>query len=231
MMKNCRRSGTVRIVELSHHLHPGQEEYKLEVDNRFVEELLPEYERPPDAWYVMSEVRMWSHVGTHMESPFHYLKDGVDVASISLEHVVGEGVLVDFTDRGVGASITLEDMEERGQDIREGDILFVRTGLSHNYRTPRSHDRPYFAIEAIRWLVEKGISCLGVDCSGIEKRDVSTQPCHQMLFQHGIPLIEHLANLEQLTRMRFFVVAVPWRVHGLEASPVSVIAFESDDAG
>lgn len=229
MMKNCRRTGTVRIVELSHDLHPGQEEYQLEVEHRYVEELLPEYKRPPDAWYIMSEVRMWSHVGTHMESPFHYLKEGQDVAHIPLERVVGEGVLVDFTDKSVGAPITVEDMEERGQDIREGDIVFVRTGLSHNYRTPRSHDRPYFPAATIRWLVEKGITCLGVDCSGIEKRDQPTQPSHEMLFKHGIPLIEHLANLEQLSKKRFRVVAVPWRVHGLEASPVSVIAFESDD--
>ena len=231
MMENCPWNGTARVLELSHHLCPGREEYQLEVDNRYVEELLPEYERPPDAWYIMSEVDMWSHVGTHMESPFHYLGDGEDVADIPLERVVGEGVLVDFADRGIGVPITLEDMEDRGQDIRKDDILFIRTGLSHNYRTPRSHDRPYFTVEAIRWLVEKGISCMGVDCSGIEKRDEPTQPCHEMLFRHGIPLIEHLAHLEQLTKRRFFVVAVPWRVHGLEASPVSVIAFEPPDTG
>ncbi len=230
-MKDCDQIGAARIVELSHYLHPGQEEYQLEVENHYVEDLLPEYERPPDAWYIMSEVRMWSHVGTHIESPFHYLRDGEDVAHIPLERVVGAGIVLDFADKGVGAPITLEDMERRGQDIQEGDILFIRTGLSHNYRTPRSHDRPYFTIEAIRWLVDRGISCLGVDCSGIEKRDEPTQPCHEMLFQHGIPLIEHLAHLEQLSKRRFFVVAVPWRVHGLEASPLSVIAFEPDDPG
>jgi arylformamidase len=217
-----------RIVELSHVLLPGKEEYQLEVFNRFVEDLLPEYERPPDAWYVMSEVQMWSHVGTHMEAPFHYLKDGQDCADIPLERVVGEGVLVDFTDKAIGEPITVEDLRVRGSDIHRGDIVFVRTGLSHNYRTPRSHDRPYFPVESIRWLAEKKIACLGVDCSGIEKRDEPTQPSHKLLFKHGIPLIEHLAHLDRLTKERFFVVAVPWRVRGLDASPVSVIAFEAD---
>jgi arylformamidase len=215
-----------RVVELSHKLLPGEEEYELEVHNRYVEELLPEYTRPPGAWYIMSEVHMWSHVGTHMEAPLHYLKDGHDCAELPLERVVGDGVLVDFTDKAVGEPITVQDLEERGQDIRKGDIVFIRTGLSHNYRTPRSHDRPYFPPESIRWLVSKKIACLGVDCSGIEKRDEPTQPSHETLFKHGIPLIEHLAHLEQLTTTRFFVVAVPWRVRGLEASPVSVIAFE-----
>lgn len=221
-MKRC------RVVELSHELVPGQEEYQLEVANRYVEELLPEYERPPEAWYVMSEMRMWSHVGTHLESPYHYVRNGDDVAAIPLERVVGECILIDFTDKGTGEPITRMELKQRGADIREGDIVFVRTGLSHNYRTARSHDRPYFEAGAIRWLVERGISCLGVDCSGIEKRNEPEQPDHELLFSHGIPLIEHLAHLDQLRSKRFFVVAVPWRVHGLEACPVSVVAFEED---
>jgi len=215
-----------RTVELSHHLIPGEEEYRLEVKNRFVDDLLPEYDRPPEAWYVMSEVDMWSHVGTHMESPFHYLKDGQDCAEIPLTRVVGECVLLDFTDKEVEEPITVEDLEERGQSVREGDIVFIRTGLDHNYRTPRSHDRPFIPPDAITWLVERGIACLGVDCSGIEERGLPSQPSHRTLFEHGIPLIEHLAHLDGLTSDRFFVVAVPWRVCGLDASPVSVVAFE-----
>lgn len=72
-----------------------------------------------------------------------------------------------------------------------------------------------------------------VDCSGFEKRDEPRQPNHEILFSHDIPLIKHLAHLEKLQSTRFFMVAVPWRVHGLEASPASVVAFEkeADDRG
>ena len=217
-----------KIIELSHDLVPGQEEYQLEVQNRFVEELLPEYVRPPGAWYIMSEVKLWSHVGTHMESPFHYLKDGGDVAMIPLKKVVGECILIDFSDKKVKEPIAASELDERGKYIQTGDIVFIRTNLSHNYRTLRSHDRPYFTLDAIQWLVDRKISCLGVDCSGIEKRDEPNQPDHELLFKNGIPLIEHLAHLEEITQERFFVVAVPWRVHGLEASPVSVVAFEEE---
>jgi arylformamidase len=214
-----------KMIELSHDLLPGQEEYQLEVQNRLVDEMLPEYIRPEGAWYIMSEVKLWSHVGTHMESPFHYLKDGGDVSTIPLKRVVGEGILVDFSDKKAKEAITAAELEQRGKNTQAGDIVFIRTNLSHNYRTPQSHDRPYFTLEAIQWLVDRKIGCLGVDCSGIEKRDEPKQPDHELLFKNGIPLIEHLAHLDELTQERFFVVAVPWRVHGLEASPVSVIAF------
>lgn len=217
----------LRPVELSHVLVPGEEEYKLEVENHLVEELLPDYAglRPPTADYIMSDVSMWSHVGTHLEAPYHYFRDRDDVSQIPLGSVVGECSLIQFTDRGPGEPITKTDLEERGGDVRPGDIAFVRTDQG-NYRTPQSHDRPYFTEEAIAWLVAKGIRCLGVDCSGIEQRGMHGQPNHVQLFEHGIPLIEHLAGLDRLQSTRFFVVAVPWRVRGLDASPVSVVAFE-----
>jgi arylformamidase len=217
----------LRPVELSHVLIPGDEEYKLEVESRLVEEFLPDYVglRSANADYIMSEVSMWSHVGTHLEAPYHYFREREDVSGIALESVVGECTLVQFTDRGHNEAITLGDVVERGGDIRRGDIVFIRTDQGH-YRTPQSHDRPYFAEAAIDWLVERGITCLGVDCSGIEKRGVPGQPNHVRLFENGIPLIEHLAGLDRLASSRFFVVAVPWRVRGLDASPVSVVAFE-----
>jgi arylformamidase len=217
----------LRAIELSHVLHPGEEEYELRVMSRPVEEFLPEYVglRPPKAHYVMSEVELWSHVGTHIEAPAHYFAGGADVADLALARVVGECALVELTDRGPNEEITRGDLEERGGHVREGDIVFVRTDSGH-YRTPRSHDRPYFAEDAVAWLVEREISCLGVDCSGIERRGVPGQPNHARLFANGIPLIEHLSGLDRLRSSRFFVVAVPWRVRGLEASPVSVVAFE-----
>jgi arylformamidase len=216
-----------RVIELSHRLRPDEEEYGLHVRNRFVEELLPDYAglRPEGADYIISEVFLWSHVGTHMEAPFHYFKDGVDVADLPLERVAGEAALLTLTDRGPGEAIERSDLEERGAHVRDGDIVLVRTDQGH-YRTPQSHDRPYLTEEAISWLIERKIACLGVDCSGIEKRGEPRQPNHSKLFERGIPLIEHLAHLDQLRRSRCYVVAVPWRVHGLEASPVSVVAFE-----
>ena len=218
-----------RVVELSHHLIPFEEEYRLEVRSRYVEELQPDYAglRPEGADYIMSEVFLWSHVGTHIEAPYHYFKTGTDVAGIALDQVAGSCSLIDFTDKRVGEEITREELAERAAGLQAQDIVFVRTD-SGNYRTPQSHDRPYFAEDAIAWFVEQGISCLGVDCSGIEKRGLPRQPNHVQLFENGIPLIEHLAHLDLLQTRRFFVVAVPWRVRGLEASPVSVLAFEED---
>ena len=67
-----------RTIELSHALFPGEEEYNLAVRSDFVENFIPHYQgkRPADQWYILSEIAMWSHVGTHIEAPYHYQKDG-----------------------------------------------------------------------------------------------------------------------------------------------------------
>ncbi len=218
-----------RLIELSFDLFPGQEEYTLDVVNKPVREMLPFYANklPSEEWNVMSEVFLWSHVGTHIEVPLHHIEGGLDCAGIPISRVVGDACVLDFTDKRKSEMITKEEILERGSIIREGDIVFIRTGLDHLYRTPRSHDRPYLATDAVAWLVyEKKISCLGVDCSGIENRNEPEQPNHKLLLSEGIPLIEHLAHLGQLSKERFYVVAVPLRVHGLDACPVAVLAFE-----
>jgi len=215
-----------RIVDLSHTLLPGKEEYKLEVKNKFVEEFLPGHFRPKENWYIMSEVFMWSHVGTHLEAPYHYLREGKDVSQIPIERVMGEAVILDFSHKETNEPITKEELEEKGADIKEGDIIILKTGLDRFYRTSKAHDRPYLTLQATSWLVEKKISCLATDASGFEVRGVHDQPNHKLLFKNDIPVIEHLTNLDKLTRKRIFLIALPWKVKGLDSSPVRVIAIE-----
>lgn len=217
----------MRIVDLSHKLIPGKEEYKLEVHTLFTDELLPQYHRPPEDWYILSEVNFLSHVGTHVEFPYHCLKDGRDASETPLELLIGRCVLIDVSHKENGKAIGARDLEESGASIEPGDIVFLRTGRSRNYRTKRQHERPYLTTGAIRWLIRKEIHCLGVDCSGIEKKGASRQINHKMLFENGIPLVEYLNNLGKLRAKEFTVFILPLNITGLEASPVRVIAVEN----
>ncbi len=218
-----------RIVELSHTLYPGEEEYKLEVQTFPVTKLFPKYKSRPQDNYIMTEVTLESHVGTHVEVPYHYVKGGKDVTEIPIENLVGEAVVLDFMDKKVDQAITLDDFKAYDSKIREGDIVFVKTGCDRNYRTDKAHDRPYITVAAAEWLVGKGIHCLGIDCTGIEERGKEYQAAHCELFENDIPLIEYVTNLGDLRKERFLVFILPWKVRGLEASPVRIIAIEEEE--
>ena len=218
-----------RIVDLSHKLCPAKEEYKLEVKRYFVDELYPQYKRRPNDWYIMNEVTFLTHVGTHIEVPYHYLKEGKDMAEFPLEKLIGEGIVLDFTYKKPGQAIDVKDMKNHQEKIKEGDIVLIKTGIDKFYRTKRAHERPYLTNEAVKWLVKKKIHCLGVDCTGIEPKGLDYQINHETLFENDIPLIEYLTNLDQLKKDRFLLFILPVAIKKIEAFPVRVIAIEESD--
>lgn len=209
-----------RIVDLTHVLQPFKEQYTLEVAQRG--------KRQGPEGDIMSVVYMWSHVGTHVEAPLHFLTDGGDAASLPVEKLMGPAIVLDFRSKGVNEAITLEEIKAAG-DIQVGDRILILTGRHTQYRTPQSHDRPYITEEAVRWLVEdRKINCLGTDSSGFEVRGVSHHPNHRLLNHAGVPVLECLNNLVELRQQRIFLIALPWPVVGLDACPVRAIAIEPE---
>lgn len=209
-----------RIVDLTHVLQPFKEQYTLELAQRG--------KRQGPEGDIMNLVYMWSHVGTHVEAPLHFLTDGGDTASLSIEKLMGPAIVLDFRHKGINEAISLAEIQAAG-DIQVGDRVLTMTGRHTQYRTPQSHDRPYITEEAVRWLVEdRKINCLGTDSSGFEVRGVSHHPDHRLLNNAGIPVLECLNNLVELRQQRVFLIALPWPVIGLDACPVRAIAIEPE---
>ncbi len=216
-----------RIVDLTRPLHPGKERFTLELSTFQVEELLPEFKRPENDWYILQEWKISSHIGTHIESPYHHLKEGYDVAGMPFSRVFGEAVVLDFTGREKGEEIDIRDAKGLDQSVRKGDIVIIRTGFDRFYNAP-DYDRPYLSQESIEWLVKREIACVGIDASGIERYKAETQPGHKMLFKAGIPVIEELTNLDKLKTRRFFFIGLPIPICGADSCPIRAIALEGE---
>jgi arylformamidase len=209
-----------RVVDLTHVLLPGKEQYTLEVSRR--------NERHGPEGDIMSTVYMWSHVGTHVEAPLHFLATGGDTASIPIERLMGPAIVLDFRHKAVNEPIDFQEIQAAGE-VEVGDRVLIMTGRQDQYRTPQSHDRPYITEEAMRWLVEdRRINCLGTDSSGFEVRGVTHYPNHRLLNEAGIPVLECLTNLVELRHQRVYLIALPWPVRGLDACPVRAIGIEPE---
>ncbi len=210
-----------RIIDLTHRLLPGEEQYTVEVKPRGKV-------REGATGDIMHDVHMWSHSGTHVEVSLHFYAGGKDTSDFPPEQFAGPAILLDFRHKQTNDPITLEDLQAAG-DIREGDIVILWEGRDNLYRTEHSHDRPYVTEEAARWLaLEKKIKLLGSDSSGFEVRGVKTHPNHHLFFKDGvdIPVVECLCNLDQIPNQRFFFLGMPIPVKGLDASPIRAVALE-----
>jgi len=211
-----------RMIDLTHVIQPtapdAQRKFVVRIHDALEE--IPGKVRPEGEWYVMSDVDLMGHVGTHIEAPFHCLRKGADLSQIPLDRLGGDAVILNLTNAKAEGGVTLQHVQDAAKaagGVRKGDIVFGRMGPT-----------PYFSTASLKWLVAQGMKMMGVDSAGVELADDKTQANvnHLVLFRAGIPLIENLANLDRVSRPRVKVYALPVPVRGLDAFPLRVIAVE-----
>ncbi len=218
-----------RIVDLTWPLVPGEGGRPLTIERGRTEEITVHV--PVDhPWYIMHRVNTISHIGTHIEAPYHCIEDGRDLADIPLEQLVGEAVVLDLgalpPDSTVGAA-ELAAVAEAAGGLRRGDIAFLLTGYAGRQGTDTYEHRPSLLAGAMDYLVEAGVKLVGTDLSGLEgPLTPGHLDCHLALLGRDIPFIENVANLDALSRSRVFVCALPIPVRGLDAFPLRIVAFE-----
>ena len=221
-----------RIVDLSHLMIPGREEYGLELITHNTADVYPQYRVDSGTLYILQSMNMGSHCGTHIEFPYHHNRNGMDAGSFPLNRLIGPCVLFDFTYKKKNEAVSREEIEDAGDkhpelQIQPGDMVLFNFRVSGNYGTEKGHDRPYISEAAVRWLAdEKKINLIGSDASGIEVKGVPNQPNHQYLMDREIPIIEFANNLDALQKKRFTLFVLALRIRGLDSCPVRLIAVE-----
>jgi arylformamidase len=216
-------SSTFTIIDLTHRLLPGEEQYTVEIKQRGKPRETPTGD-------IMHDVHLWSHSGTHVEVSLHFYAGGKDVSDFPPESFVGPAIRLDFRHKETNDPISIEDFKQAG-DIQNGDIVILWEGRDNLYRTKHSHDRPYVTAEAAEWLaLEKKIKLLGSDSSGFEVRGVTNHPNHHLFFKAGvdIPVVECLTNLDKIPNQRFFFMGMPIPIKGMDSSPIRAVALELD---
>jgi kynurenine formamidase len=203
---------------------------------------------------------MATHGSTHIDALSHAWSDGVMYNGFSSNEVrssgarrngidrippiVGRGVLMDVAKmRGVdlltgdAASITVSDLEEcervQGVEIREGDIVVVRTGWVESFfRDPdrARAENPGLTKETADWFARRDVAVVAADNLGVEKypeTEMDMLPLHVRLIRDfGIHLMELLvvAELSKESVTEFLFVAGVLRIRRGVGSPLNPVA-------
>ena len=218
-----------KVIDLTHILDPKKAQRKFEVETIGADEVNHNVVRMEGQWYIMSDIHMVSHIGTHIEVPYHLFKDAYDLATMPIDAYYGEGCVLDFSKIQKRVPITLEMAKEAAKKaggIHEGDIVLCNLGYADRYGMPEYSESPYFSTEAIEFLATSGMKLMGVDAGGVEIPMSEEHVNHAALFSRNIPLIENVAHLNDLSGGRFTAYAFPIPIAGVESFPVRVVAFE-----
>jgi kynurenine formamidase len=209
----------MRIIDLSHPLVDGQLCFPGDPTPR-----IKPYDSIAEAGFNTTLLTIGSHAGTHLDAPFHYLRDGTTVDRIPLEVLYGPAVLVDLapdSELGLEARISPAMLALHGDAFQPGARVLIRTGWDKRFGEHEFfRDYPSFTEEAAEWIAERRIALLGMDMpSPAEDGD----DVHRILLGAGIILVEALANLASLPR-EFVFLGLPLKVKGRDGSPIRAAA-------
>jgi kynurenine formamidase len=183
-----------------------------------------------------TSVKMYTHTGAHIDALIHVSAGGWQTEDITMEQVVGDGIVLDFSSKGASEPIDVVDLEPHRDRIRPGDMVLLRTDWSDKHLGEPEFfgDSPYVTEEGVKWLVERGPKLVGFDFTeDFCIRDTSYDPrhlyCHQLLMGAGIPILEQLTNLGALPADdRFWLFAPFVKLVGSDGAMARVFALVDD---
>lgn len=216
------------IVELSQRLVKDREFFKFETKLIDVTTNEPDVKHREDVWYVGGEVTFSTHVGTHIEAPYHHLKTGTKVADLPVHKLFGNMVVLDFSHKKNGEGISLAEIQQAASRVKKDDIVFILTDRDQRYGMEDWQEGPFITEEAIAWLIDRKIACFGGDAATLEVPGTDYQPVHTALFSASIPMVESLTNLRAVVNGEYLAVILPLPIVDLESSPVRIIAVKKE---
>jgi kynurenine formamidase len=152
------------------------------------------------------------HSGTHFDAEMHIISGGNDLASVPIDRLCREGVIVDISEEMHDWSVIKPHHVTDRIEVERGDILLYPLNTSI-----RTKWRPEIASQFEQ--------ASGVDPDGLFPVD-DLFVMHKVPFGAGITHVENLGgDLAAMGTRRCLIGAFPIPIEGGEASPCRVVAF------
>lgn len=223
-MQTVYELGKVRVVDLTKTLDPKTETRRLSLNRFNTGGPIPDYHTHMD---------ITSHLGTHVECPYHHDDNWKDVSQLPLTSFMGRAIYIDFKDTVKPYThITKEDLERATEGlIKEGDIVILDSSYKLKPFTEKTNTdedkRLLIGEESALWFKDKKVKCVGFgDGVSIENSNDDVKPFHDILMAEDIVFLEVLQNLEELKSRVFFMSYSPLPIKGLDSCPIRAYAIE-----
>ena len=208
-----------KIVDLTMTMTPSMRGYASEVASR----------KEVEGWNA-STLTLYSHTGTHMDAPLHFIPGGNTIENLDLQKCVGPCELIELRPITPKALITIESLGGFAQTIKKGSRIILHTGWSKFADDTATYrdGLPRISRELALFFAEKEIGFLGVEPPSVA--DVNNMAevteIHEILLGAQIVIAEGLCNLDQIENNEFEIVALPLKPEGGDGCPARIIALQ-----
>ncbi|HDK7159864.1 cyclase family protein [Clostridium botulinum] len=215
----------MKVIDLTHTIsenmpvYPGTERPKLEIKSTYDKDGFKE-----------TLLTMFSHTGTHMDSPAHLFLERTNLDSFSPEQFVGKGLVIDCNDLKEGRKIHMKYIDCVKEKANKADFILFHTGWDRYWGTDLYFgDYPCITEKVAQYLIYNKKKGVGVDVIGIDPISDENLTIHRKLFlKTDIVVIENLTRLGEVGNELFTFCALPIKYENSDGAPIRAIAILQD---
>ena len=163
--------------------------------------------------YNLSAFSMCAHNGTHIDAPFHFIKDGKTVDEISLDAFVGMAYVAEHQGIVSGEDAVEILKKAKAQNPEAAKRILIKGAAE-------------VSSEAAKVFASSGILLLGNESQTVGPEDEPME-VHVILLGAGVILLEGI-RLEDVSEGVYLLNAVPLNMSGADGSPCRAVLINVD---
>ncbi len=163
----------------------------------------------------IGRLEMSTHIGTHIDAPFHFDNDGKTVEQLDINNYIGTATVVHLEGIEEISAKALKDFSITGH------ILLIKTGAARD-KTIFPDDVPTLTQEAVDYLADNDVTLFGIDVPSVDKITSKTLDVHHTLHKNHIMIIENIV-LDDVVPGVYDFIALPLKITGADGSPVRAV--------
>ncbi len=166
----------------------------------------------------VSHLSFSTHIGTHIDPPYHFMPDGIPLDQVPLEVFIGQARVVDVGEADVIDAALLAKL-----DLNGVTRLLFKTRNSRFWRESKEfrQDFVYLETDGAELLVERGIRLVGIDYLSIEKFNFDQPTTHRTLLGAGVVIVEGL-DLTEVPPGDYELLCLPLKIKDGDGGPARV---------
>ena len=163
--------------------------------------------------YNLSAFSMCAHNGTHIDAPFHFIKDGKTVDEISLDAFMGMAYVAEYQGIVSGEDAVEILKKAKAQNPEAAKRILIK-GTAE------------VSPEAARVFASSGILLLGNESQTVGPEDAPME-VHLILLGTGVILLEGV-RLKDVSEGVYLLNAAPLNMSGADGSPCRAVLINVD---
>jgi arylformamidase len=167
----------------------------------------------------VSTIFMSSHTGTHIDSPYHFIKSGIAIHDLPLSAVIGKARVIEIAD-----TESIKPEELRLHRVSKGErILFKTLNSKRCWKSDKFvEDFVYISTESLQYLVDRKVRTIGVDYLSVGGYNKNISQVHRALLKAGIWIIEGL-DLSRVKKGDYELICLPMKIEKGDGAPARAV--------